>query len=762
MQVHRIVNRANWVGGREIRAPRLAASLVAALLAVIAGLVFSNAWAQAATAPTVESESVTDVASTSATLQAQLDPGGAETTYRFEYVAGEGGYTTSVPIPDASAGAGEAGQPVSVHVQGLATATAYHYRVVASNELQTVDGPDQTFTTQSPGGGAVLPDGRQYELVSPPNKEGAEVALSGLGGEGLIAAVAADGSKVAYLGSQPFANPQSYSNDVQILAVRGPSGWASTDISPHHNATTGLALDLGPEFQVFSSDLSHAVVQPFGPTALSPLATEGYELAYLSDALEETFQPLLTTKPEGVSPGEFQMHFVDGTPDLSHIVIRSPDALTPTPAPTGQSRLYEWSDGRLQLVNFDPEGVPTPEAKIVGMSEDGTRILWSYQSTLYVRDMTAGKTIEVGNTNETLAPEAAISADGSRVFFIGVGVLPLGGEEKRLHVLNLDSSPPTLAVVDSDEEEQKDEVLAISADDSYVYYQQSRGPGQGVYVAHLDGSTWTHTLIEAADVARGPLEGRSEIPTYNGGRTNGGPPRLALATSDGRYFAFTSAADGQTYIYNALARRMICLSCNPTGMQSVAPSALSFLADTGRVLFQTSEALLARDTNGLQNVYEWEPEGVGSCQSSPGCLALISSGTGDGESTFLGASTSGDDVFFRARDRLTLQDDDNNYDVYDAHVCSPAVPCTPSLASPPPCTSSDACKAPSTPQPGLFGPPASATFVGAGNVASSLPSAAVKPQVKKKKPRKHRKVKSGKRKAKKAMSSKSLPGRAKR
>ena len=63
----------------------------------------------------------------------------------------------------------------------------YHYRVVASNELGTVYGPDQTFTTltaeqaacpneQMRGGfSGRLPDCRAYELVTPPVKSGVPV-----------------------------------------------------------------------------------------------------------------------------------------------------------------------------------------------------------------------------------------------------------------------------------------------------------------------------------------------------------------------------------------------------------------------------------------------------------------------------------------------------------------------------------------------------------------------------------------------------------
>ena len=41
-------------------------------------------------------------------------------------------------------------------------------------QLQTFYGPDQTFTTQG-AGAFVLPDGRQWEMVSPPQKNGARI-----------------------------------------------------------------------------------------------------------------------------------------------------------------------------------------------------------------------------------------------------------------------------------------------------------------------------------------------------------------------------------------------------------------------------------------------------------------------------------------------------------------------------------------------------------------------------------------------------------
>jgi hypothetical protein len=130
-----------------------------------------------------------------------------------------------------------------------------------------------------------------------------------------------------------------------------------------------------------------------------------------------------------------------------------------------------------------------------------------------------------------------------------------------------------------------------------------------------------------------------------------------------------------------------------------------------------------RDANGNQDVYEFEPEGVGSC--SPGstsgnvsylpaaraCVGLISSGTAAGESAFLDASEGGGDVFFLTDARLVAGDVDTAIDVYDAHVCSSEVPCLAQTEPPPPCSTADSCRAAPAAQPSIFGAPASAEFV---------------------------------------------------
>jgi hypothetical protein len=232
--------------------------------------------------------------------------------------------------------------------------------------------------------------------------------------------------------------------------------------------------------------------------------------------------------------------------------------------------------------------------------------------------------------------------------------------------------------------------------------------------------------------------------------------------------ALSGRPDEEVYLYDATAERLVCASCNPTGSRPSGRSERDFggtaenivgvigtfgregkdwiaanlppskdlyiqdeslyqpraLSDGGRVFFNSSDALVPQDVNGQEDVYEFEPVGKGSCASSSvtfsvksdGCVSLISSGASPEESGFLDASVTGSDVFFLTSSRLTSQDYDTSYDIYDAHECTLAVPCVAPPVSPPPCSSGDSCKAAPSPQPPIFGSPASATFTGPGNV----------------------------------------------
>ncbi|HEY4829955.1 MAG TPA: hypothetical protein VIH85_24545 [Solirubrobacteraceae bacterium] len=99
------------------------------------------------------------IMTSSATLNATLDPNGSETTYHFEF--GTEGPCASNPCsstPDSDAGEGSEDQPVSAALSGLQPDTTYHYRLIAENGTGGVrDGAEGTFSTAPAGAASASP-----------------------------------------------------------------------------------------------------------------------------------------------------------------------------------------------------------------------------------------------------------------------------------------------------------------------------------------------------------------------------------------------------------------------------------------------------------------------------------------------------------------------------------------------------------------------------------------------------------------------------
>jgi hypothetical protein len=92
-----------------------------------------------------------------------------------------------------------------------------------------------------------------------------------------------------------------------------------------------------------------------------------------------------------------------------------------------------------------------------------------------------------------------------------------------------------------------------------------------------------------------------------------------------------------------------------------------YVTNAGRLFFDTQNSLSPADTNaGVEDVYEFEPLGVGACEQKAGCVDLISAGTGSSDSNFAAIDPSGRDAFFTSRDRLVPRDKDELTDLYDA------------------------------------------------------------------------------------------------
>jgi hypothetical protein len=316
-----------------------------------------------------------------------------------------------------------------------------------------------------------------------------------------------------------------------------------------------------------------------------------------------------------------------------------------------------------------------------------------------------------GESAGVLDQVSAISEDGTRLYFVARGVL--------------DGAP----------NEEGDD--AQSGVPNLYYWEEDAGVRFIATLAAGDNLVW----------GGAPLQGYSD--------------RISAAASpSGRYLAFTSErsltgyenrtssgqANSEVFVYDAELGDLTCASCNPTGAAAVGeriPANVKILPhdpaklwvnrwvaatlpeagltelvgrslyrprtalDNGRVFFNSVDPLVPVDSNRKWDIYQYQPVGVGTCaantgtasvsRSGNGCVALLSSGTAAGDSGFLDASPSGNDVFFLTKGRLSVLDQDDELDVYDARVNGVSA-----VLSPPQTCAGEACRP-------AFGPPPSST-----------------------------------------------------
>jgi hypothetical protein len=99
---------------------------------------------QTSSTPAAATGSASSIGSTTATLNGTVNPNGLATTSYFEYGTSTA-YGTKTTVK--SAGSGRSTRNESAGIAGLAGATTYHYRFVATSTAGTTAGADQTFTT---------------------------------------------------------------------------------------------------------------------------------------------------------------------------------------------------------------------------------------------------------------------------------------------------------------------------------------------------------------------------------------------------------------------------------------------------------------------------------------------------------------------------------------------------------------------------------------------------------------------------------------
>jgi hypothetical protein len=438
-------------------------------------------------------------------------------------------------------------------VSGLKPGTSYRFRIVATNAFAPlgIQGPTghlRTFGTANGG----LPDDRAWELVSPAEKNSAEVAVppgwrAGFYEERTIRVQAAAGSGEAltYTSWTSFGDADAAPATSQYLSKRTPAGWQTENISPY-----GFQfLLLFPAFSGFDPELATGVVKVSEP----PLAAgcpEDFENLYLRDNSSGELRCLTPEAPDLPPKKLICFNYAGASADQSRVFFASTASYAGAPKSEENFHysLYEWSaaEGKLRPVSVLPgasEAVAPTEATSFGargkpvgiencqvggtilrnvVSADGSRVFWSYVPEDASKPSQLLARVNGEETIQLDKPQSggkggngvfwAASKDGSVVYFTDETKLVSGSNSQTgkpdLYRYEFDGSPALTDLTKGPVAGDVKGVVGASDDGSYLYFvagavlseeaneagQKAAAGGNNLYLFHEGKTSFIATL----------------------------------------------------------------------------------------------------------------------------------------------------------------------------------------------------------------------------------------------------------------------------
>jgi hypothetical protein len=578
-----------------------------------------------------------------ATVFAEANPLGAPASGQIEYVedakynnGGKFAEALSAPTPELDYGSSEEMTLREVTLSGLKPGTVYHYRLRVRNEAlpegvvcphQEPECPEleHTFRTYLPE--ADEADQRRYELVSPGEKNSAEVAVPGNAAGFLeprfirILAGSGSGEALTYTSWTSFGEAEGAQGTSQYLSRRTAGGWATESIAPKGY----LWSPVQPPFVGFSPDLRYGAFRTTEPVLVEG-CLKGIETLYLRDNETGEVHCLLPDLPD--APKQPCPVYAGVSADGSQAFF----AGKPEGADNFEYSLYEWTkaDGKVQPVSVFPNGEVAPATKgthygaagerfagaencdvarrIVrhAVSEDGSRAFWTYapndeskRTELFVR-VDGSETIQLDRKESGVKEDNsgdgvfwAANADGSVAYFTAPrrlvsGANPKAGEPD-LYRYQFGQASPLSDITKGSGPADVRGVVGISDDGSYVYFvagavlsadaneagQVAEAGKSNLYLHHEDETSFIATLAGQAD----------------GGVWSANPREMrARVSPDGRHLGFLSIEAEKLASYdNTIATGEHC-QYNPTqdGKLGLAggplcPQAFLYAADSGEL-----------------------------------------------------------------------------------------------------------------------------------------------------------------------------------
>jgi hypothetical protein len=319
-----------------------------------------------------------------------------------------------------------------------------------------------------------------------------------------------------------------------------------------------------------------------------------------------------------------------------------------------------------------------------GISADGSHVYFTTAESLasadadsvvdiYSRDLTVGVTTLVSEGGSGCAPACGngpqvpifqdSSQDGTRIFFSTDEALVSADQDVATDIYARDlPGGPTTLISGGASSTQTASFAAAGADGSHVFFttaesllSEDEDTANDVY----EWSGGTLTLVTSAACA------------------NSCGDTFAAVSSDSETVLFSTAAqldgedtDGSVDIYSQqvgsgtpllVSRGSECGACGNDAFDARFDRAS---ADVSHVIFTTAEVLSPEDGDAEDDIYARDVPGEGTSlvTTSPSFCPLKKGNCG---AHFVDVSEGGDRVFFTTFERFTLEDGDNELDVYE-------------------------------------------------------------------------------------------------
>ncbi len=506
------------------------------------------------------------------------------------------------------------------------------------------------------GASAGLPDCRAYELVTPVDK-GRTQALTFTESAKVLAS--GDGEKIALEATVPFG-PNPSLGGARAVFSRTVAGWEMGSA-----VATGASEHIIRMEQLFSPDLSQIAIE--SETGLN-FVERSPDIAFEVGPVGGPYA-LVASIPREDANG--RTVFIGASADFGHVLFVSVDHELPLSGVEGAAaeatdggayNLYDWSGGRLHLVNVKQNGSPlanpcgatlgaestVTSTAVHAVSVDGSKVFFTVPSPapqvsgpgceepprLFMRvdggepvEVSAPEPgVEVGTVGNPMLPVRYnyASPDGSKVFFNTEMALTSDDTSKANKLFEYDTEAP--------EGKRLKRIAAGVPATSGIGLEHSQGfffseDGSVVYVESLLGGEFLEIFRYETSTGK-----RTFVALAHNGHGEGEP---SYSTPDGEFFLFTSKSvlnpfeprgsgsqhggkgPNELYRYDHANGSVMCVTCGdgdaPAQGEVIgpfstvletkdeAPPFWTQISDDGqRVFFQTTAHLVPQDTNSTE------------------------------------------------------------------------------------------------------------------------------------------------------------------